>query len=248
MKEPMPTQVTMIPFRKQLIIFLIGCLGFQVIGLITSLPFSLYGSTHFATTKEIEAFVNQAKIQAFINCITYCLTYIALILSSGKYLPEIIQKFKIKDAYVGAFVGVAAIYVFNILYGVILSLFNANVTDNQNEAALESIIASYPVMSLFIFGLLGPICEELTYRLGLFSLCKRKNRILAYTLTIIVFTLIHANFTANSWLNELLNIPYYAVAAGIFCFLYDRYGFASSTTAHVLNNLISIVTTIIYSR
>ena len=76
-------------------------------------------------------------------------------------------------------------------------------------------------------------------------LCKRKNRILAYVATIIIFTLIHFDFGAKTMTNELLNIPYYAAAAFAFTFAYDQYGFAASVTAHVANNLFSVITEII---
>ncbi|MBP5694703.1 MAG: CPBP family intramembrane metalloprotease, partial [Bacilli bacterium] len=100
----------------------------------------------------------------------------------------------------------------------------------------------YPITCLFIFGLIGPICEEITYRVGLFSLLKRKNRALAYLVTIAVFALIHFNFSNDpaTLLNEIINLPYYMFAAFAFSFAFDKFGFAASATAHISNNLISL--------
>ena len=40
---------------------------------------------------------------------------------------------------------------------------------------------------------------------------------------------------------ELLNIPDYILAGVIFAALYDHFGIGASTTAHVMNNLLSFI-------
>ena len=104
---------------------------------------------------------------------------------------------------------------------------------------------NYIVFALIIFGLIGPICEELTYRVGLYSLTKRWNRTAAYIITPIVFGLIHFNWESltiggNTLVNELCNLPDYIVAGVLFSYYYEKGGFACSATAHVVNNLVAL--------
>ena len=134
--------------------------------------------------------------------------------------------------------------MFNLFYNLILSLAGVSIADNANESSLNSIVTAFPMASLLFFAFIGPVCEELTYRVGLFSLTKRVNRIFAYIVTIIVFTLIHFDFTSKTMVNELLNIPFYAFAAFVFTFLYEKFGLASSVSAHITNNLFSLLVSI----
>ena len=133
-------------------------------------------------------------------------------------------------------------FAFNALYSTFLQLIKVTSSDNANEASLQSLQDIYPLTCLIIFGIIGPICEEMTYRVGLFSLFKRKNKVVAYVVTIAVFALIHFNFSLDpdTLVNELLNLPYYMFAAAAFSFTYDKFGFAGSVTAHISNNLLSL--------
>ena len=54
----------------------------------------------------------------------------------------------------------------------------------------------------------------------------------------------NVNYAANLT-NELLNMPLYLFAGFAFSFLYDKFGLAASFTSHALNNLVSIISTII---
>ena len=117
--------------------------------------------------------------------------------------------------------------------------------NNANEATVDSFIIGMPIVSFFVVVLFGPICEELTYRVGLFSLLSRVHIALGYVATALIFAFIHFDWTCfgNSevLINELLNIPLYMFAGLTFCFLYHKWGLASSITAHVTNNLLSFI-------
>ena len=83
---------------------------------------------------------------------------------------------------------------------------------NDNENAIDSITNAYPLLSLLVFGIMGPVVEEFTYRVGLFSFIRRFNRPAAYIITIAIFALIHFNFQSTNIVNELINLPSYIVA------------------------------------
>ena len=89
-------------------------------------------------------------------------------------------------------------------------------------------------------------CHNAIARVGLFTLAKRFNHVLAYIVTALVFGLIHFNWAAFGagdsalLINELLNLPDYVLAGLIMCALYDKCGFAASATAHIVNNCVSL--------
>lgn len=238
--------LTMIPFWRQLILFLVGFAFFQVFASVFSvivfgLAFAEYGEGTFAYYN----FVTSAKSSALINFVSYFVVFgvLSAILILDAY--KLVRSFKNWRAVIAGVIGLGAILLFNMVYSTVLSLTGLTIADNANENNINDIVALYPILSIIVFGLLGPICEEITYRVGLFSFFSRINKVLAYVLTIIVFAFIHFDFTSTTMINELLNMPLYGFAAFVFCYLYDHYGFAGSVYAHVSNNLLSITTVII---
>lgn len=141
--------------------------------------------------------------------------------------------------------------VWGIVFGIILisfSLLYANliniihpITDNDNQKEAIKMITYTPALAIIVLGLLGPICEEITYRLGLFNIGLRINKVVAFIVVPIIFGLIHFNFFAGDIVNELLNLPSYVIAGLILCFTYYKFGFIASTTAHIVNNLFSVI-------
>ena len=131
---------------------------------------------------------------------------------------------------------------------IIFRLFDQSTGSNANEQGVDAITTSYPILSLLIFGIVGPICEELTYRAGLFTAIKKYNRIFAYIGTAVIFGLIHFDFSSfgtPSLISELINIPSYIVSGLLLCYFYDYKGIGASTIAHITNNFIAILVQII---
>ena len=255
------------PGWKNIALFLIGWIGLQIVATIiqTIILFSsniptgeianfVFGDT---VTKAIYDVLSKSWVDITVNSIAYLIIAVAMSLILNKDWKTLLESFKKGSPFVAGIIGYFLIIVFNNVYNNLIGPFY-QISDNINEETLDSIIVIYPVISLIVFGLIGPLCEELTYRVGLYGLIKRKNKVLGYILTIIIFGFIHFSFqtilvfmnTGNSSLliNELLNMPTYMFAAAVFIYLYDNYGLAGSLSAHVINNLISIVTQIILSR
>jgi membrane protease YdiL (CAAX protease family) len=145
--------------------------------------------------------------------------------------------------YINFFAYVAAGTFIGLLY----DLLGIAPSDNANESAVVAMMKGYPLMSFVAFVILGPVCEELTYRLGLFSGIRRYSKIAAYCVVIVLFGLIHFDFQTTDWTNELLNLPYYMSAGAILCFVYDKEDLSTSMYAHVTNNLVSYVATFLTS-
>ena len=120
---------------------------------------------------------------------------------------------------------------------------------NGNQANVISMVLANPIACVFIIGFLGPFSEELAYRAGLFGFASRLGKKWGYVIGIVVFAFIHFDVTAlgsgSAFLAEAIALPTYLGSAAVLCFLYDRFGFGASYTAHVLNNLISILEIIV---
>ena len=230
----------MIPPLKQLIIFLVGWLGFQLFAATVQITI-----ISFAAIRGIDgsAYLETNSGAMVVNSVCYLALLIAIVLITNVDITKLFKSFKQYQSYIAAAVCLVTILTFNNLYLRFLSILPLpEATDNANETSIQSITAVFPITSIIIFGVVGPICEEFTYRVGLFSFFKRKSKWLAYLITIVIFAFIHFNFSFDSakLLNEFLNLPLYMFAAFAFSFTYGKFGLAGSLTAHIANNLLSL--------
>ena len=228
-------------FVKKMGLFLVGFLGLSIISAIVQLAFG---------ELIVSAMGDQAS--AFLNFIVYFIGAIILCLIVWKNeLINIFKGFKvpqnIKD---GIAIGVIILAV-TMSYNLLLSLIMPSFGSNDNEASVDNMILINPVLSFITVVLLAPLVEEITYRYGLFAGIRKYSRVLSYIVTSLVFALIHFdfNFTDQAVLiNELLNLPTYIFAAVMLCYAYDKNSaLATSMTAHLINNLTAVITTIIAS-
>lgn len=120
------------------------------------------------------------------------------------------------------------------------SIFHT-VADNANQEHAISFVKNYPLLAFFVMGFFGPICEELTYRVGLYSFLRRINKYLAIAVSSILFALIHFDFTAADIVNELWALPSYLVCGAILALSYEMRGPACSMTAHILYNIFAVL-------
>lgn len=221
--------------KKEIAFFLINLIGLQAFAFFIQLftnalnPFfmiSTYGS-------------------GILNFSLYLILFgIFAVISLDDYKTLFSKFFKGRTYLYGISYGFLVI-VLNALYSMIVSTLYPGYTSNQNENSIESIVAIFPALSLLVFGFIGPICEEMGYRVGLFSLIRKKNRILAYVLTSIVFGFIHFNFTSSNMAIEFINLPSYMISGILFCYIYDKEGVETSMVAHITNNVFAIMMTII---
>lgn len=220
---------------KEISLFLVIFVGLFLIAFVLGLIVSKYNK-NFALT------VNGISVTFFAE---YLILFSVFLLILNKDLFTKFKKFLNKRTYLYGISYGFLVIVLTALYSLIISYFYPNLTVNDNESSLRNIIKNYPVFSLIIAGFIGPFCEELGYRLGLFSLIRRWNRVAAYVGTAIVFALIHFSFSNPDVLVELLNIPSYLIAGFVFCYVYDKEGIETSSVAHMTNNCFAIIMTIL---
>ena len=178
------------------------------------------------------------------NFICYAILFVALMAVVITDIPKIGKLLKRWEPYV---LGVAVGITILILDNAYLSFINLfyPITTSGNEEAVRGAISAYPVAAIFIFGLIGPLCEELTYRSGLFGLIRRWCRPVAYVVTGLVFGFIHFDYTTTDVIKEFIFLPTYIVPGLLFSLAYDLYGLPCSYVAHMTNNMFAVVANII---
>ncbi|MEA5061206.1 MAG: CPBP family glutamic-type intramembrane protease [Erysipelotrichaceae bacterium] len=251
-------KMTWVDLWRQLGIFVLGWIGFNIIGTIYVFISYIYALSIFPNDlTAAQNFISSSQNLMLNSTISYVLLLCGMIAITFPYLKKIFSGYKNPtNILFGLLLGFALIGA-STAYGIFVASF-FKTTGNANETILESLIGDYPVLAILIFGIVGPICEEFAYRVGLFNVLYRTKRWVAYIVTVLVFAFIHFDITAlwnvitsysqtnlDVFINEIVNLPQYMIAGLILCFAYERYGFAGSSIAHVLNNLITITSVII---
>ena len=222
----------------RLVLFVVGFAGLEVITFI--IQFIIIVVNPNLLDEKSDLYITGLTM---MNTIRYVILFIAFVVLLFPRLGVILSKFKNwKTDLIGLGAGIALIGI-TVIYNIIVSQF-VDFGVNNNEEAAETMIKMFPVLSVFILGIIGPICEEFTYRYGLFECVRKKNIILAYIVATIVFAIIHFDFTGDMK-TELLNLPTYIIAGAGLCFVNHKFGFNSAIIAHIFNNCYAIVTTLI---
>ena len=234
-KIRLPKEVTWMPWWRQLVIFLIGSIGLTLAqSFVLVIVYAIDKSHDLDITGTLA-----------VNGFSYLIILGGMVAIMFPYFKPALKSFKKWLPYLMGLAAAGALYAFSIFYNVILQILPIEATDNANQSLAVQLVKSYPAISFILIGLLGPVAEELTYRVGLFTLGLRMKKWVAYVVVTIIFALIHFDFTSfgntAQLTNELLNLPSYAFAGLTFCFLYDRWGLAASLSAHMTNNLLSCI-------
>ena len=234
----------------QLIFFLVGWLGLQIIGTIVQVL------TLFIAGVSAEEYLTRIDLVGMNQFVIYGNLFLvfAILLFFSKGYKQLLRPLKSWKTYVFGIVGFGAALGLSIGWGAIQSIFNDSTSANQSM--VKAIVLEYPALSIVFLCFVGPICEELTYRVGMFGLLRRWNRVAAYLISIFVFAFIHFDVSTllnvlqgdpTPLINELWNFPSYLIGGAVLVTIYDFFGFGASSIAHILNNLISILM-IIFTR
>lgn len=226
--------------KQMLFVFFLGWLGLFVFAIIYSLILPIFMRL-FLSENEISNFIANPQFLNWINFLTYLSIFIISFITLFPYIRATLGKVFQSGTWVLGFGFTFAIllssYALNSLYQVL----NIQLENNQNQATIVQLVKDAPIISLITFGLLGPIVEEWTYRYGLFQYLRTKNRWIAYIISLTLFGLIHFDFSNMNMVNELLNLPIYLIAGAWFCFIYDRFGLNVAMSAHIINNVLSVL-------
>jgi hypothetical protein len=230
--------------NKQLLLFFLGWIGLLGFAILFSALFGFIVPL-ILTLEETDIFLNSDLFFSYVNSLTYVTLFMIGIILIWPYLRTTF----IPALFSGQWwLGLPFTFAILLTSFGLVSLYDAlgiQLEDNQNQAAIVRLVKDAPIISLVTFGLLGPIVEEWTYRLGLFQYLKGRSKWLAYLVTLTIFGFIHFDFNATNLSNELFNLPIYLVAGAWFCFLYDRFGLQVAMATHIFNNLLSVMSILI---
>lgn len=112
---------------------------------------------------------------------------------------------------------------------------------NANQQAIMDYTNCYPILMFFVTVFIGPLCEEMTYRVGLFEAIKEKNETAALIATSLIFAVIHISFSNTTIEAELNALPVYITIGFCLTYAYKKHGLACSYVAHVFLNLLSFL-------
>jgi membrane protease YdiL (CAAX protease family) len=233
--------------RKQVIVFFTGWLGLTIFSILVSIVIlSIFLALENDNTYEM--FLESSTFLSYVNFFTYLLLFFVILVIARPSLIYILRELlKLSSWSKGIGYGFLII-LSSASLGIVYELLNVSINDNINQQTINTLVMELPIVSIITFTFLGPIVEEFTYRLGLFSFLARKSRWLAYGLTLVLFGLIHFNFTNPDLINESLNLPFYLIAGGLFCYIYEKNGFGVVTIAHITNNLVSVVSILLLAN
>ncbi len=249
-RESFGRTINLDPWRE-IILALVGWGGFQILGVIVQLivvavkkaEFVAQGLSGDELKAALEAFAKTGGALALINYPAYALLFVILLLIIWKGIVKFFPAFKRKETYIyGALMGIALLVV-SIVWNMISSIWGA--TTNENQSSVVEMVKTAPVFAVLITGIIGPLCEEITYRVGFFGFGKRINRIFAYFLASVVFGLIHIHDWTSC--NEWLSFPSYLLSGLLLAFTYEKFGIGASWIAHSLNNLVGVVQILLMS-
>ena len=173
------------------------------------------------------------------NCLTYVSCLLVFLAISFKRIKHVISHFTDWKKYLIGVGFAVVLFAGSYIISVITDQFG--VETNENQSLINDFLLKYPVASFLAFGLIGPIVEEFTYRVGLHSFIRRLNKYAAIIITAIVFAFIHFSFTAENLANEFLNLPSYIFAGLVMSIAYEVAGPSCSITCHSLYNLATLV-------
>jgi membrane protease YdiL (CAAX protease family) len=260
-----------LPIWEKIVFFLLGSIGFDLIGSLFYYPFKL-------------AVDGKAMSANLANSLIMFLSYFALVAcfllfffcDHRKTYATFGAQFKDRKVFAYGLLGFIAVLFVQYFFGF---LYQATVPTiygiNDNQTAVETQTTAYPGLLFFPLVLFAPFTEELTYRIGLVDTIghKDKHRWLGIVFSALIFGLIHFGFSEVLTyqedvsalqagvegmtqaivdkqglvvINELLNLPIYVLSGFVFAFLYAKTGkISSSMMAHCYNNLYSFILIII---
>ena len=192
----------------------------------------------------IALFLNGIADELLYKTMVISLTYLVMFLGLSLIIiftrrDYFFKKYKRGIDYIYGLGYAVTLVVVSMIVASILNLFHP-VAENANQEAAIAVTQNYPILAFVILGIIGPVCEELTYRVGLYSFFRRINKWLALAITAIIFALIHFDFTGDL-VTELWAFPSYLISGVILTLAYEHRGPACSMTAHIAYNIFALV-------
>ncbi|OMD72577.1 CPBP family intramembrane glutamic endopeptidase [Paenibacillus odorifer] len=193
-----------------------------------------------------DVFIWQPEQQNRMALLLNSLIYIGVIIGFRGFYKQAIHDFRqywIRNMLWMVWGLCLIIIIGNILIPTLISIFHP-ITKSVNEVDLRAMLSSYPFIFTVNVVWIGPVIEELVYRVTIFRTIRRKSRLLAYLISSFLFGFQHVYravvFQSNY--NEMWNIFSYMASGLIFAYLYEkRKNILVPIGAHMFSNGLSVL-------
>ena len=148
-----------------------------------------------------------------MNFVCCCLIFRRMLLESFDHIRQ--NRKSLINALVPGF---GAYLLSAYVTGMLIMLLKPDFT-NANDAVVHSMVEEFPLLIPLAVIVLVPIAEECLFRGLLFVPLCRKNRILGYAVTVVVFSAIHIVGYLDSYdaVSLLICVMQYAPGAAVLC-------------------------------
>lgn len=167
---------------------------------------------------------------AAFNLAVSLFNFFAVLLIFRRFLAEQFIRLRVRgartvaDLLLGMVVAFLAILVAGYLSDFIHTIFKIKEEINPNQDAVESVITAKPWMGVLLVCICAPVTEELLNRGLIFNPLCKVNRVLAYIVSMLVFSGIHViGSIAEVPIGvSLANLVVYCAPGFALCWIYDR--------------------------
>ena len=173
-----------------------------------------------------------------LNIIYFLVNFVSVVAIFHRFLGRSLQTAwkNIPKCLISAIVGFGIYYWGTILVGFLITWINPNFA-NVNDQAVSGMIQENPLIMGICTVFLLPVVEETLYRGLIFQQLQRKHRVLAYIVSVAVFSAIHvAGFIGSvDGLTLLLCLMQYLPAGFALAWAYEQ---ADTIIAPILIHMI----------
>ncbi len=181
----------------------------------------------------------------WVNVVYYALGFVYMLLAGFRFLRRDFDALLDHPLLVTgqAAGGYLRILAYNMLAAGLIARFAPEAV-NLNQSGVEELVdvSVGPMKAALVY--LGPLTEEMMFRAGLFSTLRKRNRLLAYALSILAFSVYHvwgyAVQDASYWIFLLQYLP----SGWLLARCYERTNTIwGSVFCHMLNNAMALALT-----
>lgn len=162
-----------------------------------------------------------------MNLVYYCTSAVLTFVLLGKFLRRNFDSLldNLWGSLVAFVVGWGIYFVLALAFGLLIKALGIG-EDNPNNSAIEEMLEQDRGIIIAMTVFLAPIVEECIFRGGLFCGLYRKNRYLAYVVSIVLFSVYHVwqYALAAQDISYLLYAISYIPASFALCWTYERSG------------------------
>lgn len=197
------------------------------------------------------------------------LEYLAYFLGYGSYIAilcVLLKKDKLLKIFKGfnfnnlkvAIIFALILYISSILTSTLSTLIFGQLSSNANQDTLNEGMIKYPIAVSLFSVIFAPVVEELVFRFSIFRPLAKKNKYLAYIITVLSFAGIHffsslsvlmvnigeygSTQAYSIFFDDLKTLPIYIVGALVLTISYDiNKNIATNIMIHSFYNLSQVI-------